>query len=264
MSEDAGAAGGTGGIPAGGPAGGESQQGGGGDNPAWGELLNVLPSQLHGVVKPHLQKWDQGVQQRFQQVHSQYEPWQGIADQGVTPDDVMQALGILQTINDDPQRVYEALAEHLGVGADEQGGAGEEEEFSGNEEYQDPRYDELQGQFQNMAQIMLAQHEQAVAEEEDQALDSHLSELTEKFGEYDERYVLAMMDTGMSGEDAVQQYQQLISQTAGQINRPPAPKILNPGGGLPSQAVNPSELTDKGRRDLVAQMLSAAAQQRQG
>lgn len=256
MSEGAGVE--SGGAPA--PAGQEQQ--GGGDNPAWNDLLGVLPTQLHPIVKPHLQKWDQGVQQRFQQVHSQFEPWQQLADQGLSPDDVMQALGILQTINDDPQRVYEALAEHLGVNG-EQGGAGEEEEEPAyGESYQDPRFDELQSGFQNMAQIMLAQHQEQVDAEEDQALDSHLNELKEKFGEYDERYVLAMMDTGMSGEDAVQSYQQLLSQSAGQINRPPAPTILSPGGGSPSQAVNPSELTDKGRRDLVAQMLQAASQQK--
>lgn len=255
----------TGGVESSAPVGvGEIQDDatGGGDNPAWGELLGVIPTQLHPIVKPHLQKWDQGVQQRFQQVHSQYEPWQNISDQGVTPDDVVQALGILQTINDDPQRVFEALAEHLGVSLD--GEQGEAETDEGVQEFNDPRFDELQSTVQNMANIILAQHQQQTEAEEDAALDAHLNDLKEKFGDYDERYVLAMMDTGMSGEDAVQQYQQLLSGAASQINRPPAPRILTPGGGLPSQAVNPSQLTDKGRRNLVVQMLESAQRESRG
>jgi len=236
----------------------EVQQPGGGDNPAWNDLLGILPTQLHGVVKPHLQKWDQGVNERFQQVHSQYQPWKNIADQGIAPDDVMQAMTILQTINENPQQVYEALAEHLGIG--EQGDAEVGDEEYGAEEEVDPRIAQLQQGYENMAAIIVGQHEEQQQAQEDQELDDYLSGLTEKFGEYDERYVLAMMDSGMSGEDAVQSFQNLVSEKASAINRPSAPSILSPGGGTPSQAINPAELDDKGRRSLVAQMLQSVAQ----
>ena len=235
---------------------------GGGDNPAWSELLGVLPTQLHGVVKPHLQKWDQNYQRDVQQVHSQYQPWQQFADQGIEPDDVTQAMQILQTMNENPQAVYEALAEHLGIS--EQGGAESEGEEYGAEEEEDPRYAELRQGYENLAQIVVGQHEEKQAAQEDKQLDDYLNQLTQTLGEYDERYVLALMDTGMSGEDAVREFQNLISEKAGAVNRPPAPTVMSPGGSPPSQAINPAELDDKGRRSLVAQMLQTVAQQNKG
>lgn len=242
------------------PQGGQPQ--GTGDNPAWADLLNILPTQLHGVVKPQLQKWDQGVQQKFQQVHSEYEPWKGLIDAGLSPDDVQYAVSIMNVINEDPQKLYDTLGEYLGIsnGANsEQGGADDSE--GSDDEYTDPRIQELEQGYQNLAQIALAQHQEREEAEADAELDNYLGQLKEQYGEYDEQYVLALMASGADGEQAVQQFQQLVEQAKVQQNRPPAPTIMGPGGGLPSQQINPSELNGKGRRELVANMLKGAAEQ---
>jgi hypothetical protein len=70
-------------------------------------LLGVLPSSLHSQVKPVLEKWDKGVQQRFEQVQSQYSPYKSFAEQQVSPNDIEVALGIAQQINADPAKFYE-------------------------------------------------------------------------------------------------------------------------------------------------------------
>src|SRR5678815_523547 len=88
------------------PVGNDSAQGEStGGNPAWQDILNVLPDSLHSTVKPALEKWDQGVQQRFQTVHSQYEPFKPFLDSGVDPQNINYALAILDKIENDPRSI---------------------------------------------------------------------------------------------------------------------------------------------------------------
>jgi hypothetical protein len=233
------------------------------DNPAWNELLGAVPSQLHGVIKPHLQKWDQGVQERFQKVHSDYEPWKPYAEAGISPDEVNYALNLLEAINTDPQRVYDALAQHLGIKGVPQNGSYPEQGESGTDEggFEDPRLQELEEGYKNLAQITLAQHQKEQDAEADAELDKYLKTLTEKFGEYDERYVLAMIGAGVDGEEAVQSFQEMVNTAKTAQNRPPSPTVMSPGGGLPSQTVNPNLMNEKDRKALLASMLQAASQQ---
>jgi len=248
-----------------------------GINPAWNELLGIMPTQLHPQMIPHLQKWDQGVQQQFQKVHSQYEPYKPFLDAQVDPQQIQYALQIMEHLNNNPRQIYDALAEFHGW--NEQGqtepNAPVTEDYSdlGNIVDEDPRISQLNEQVELMRNIMLAQYnEQQQAQmqqqqsqqeqQEDQALEEEFTTLKSKYGEFDERYVLGLMAAGTSAEDAVKSYNELVEQTL--QNRPgnSAPRVLGGGGGVPSNAINHSSLSDEDRRRLVVQRLQQAAQNR--
>ena len=55
-------------------------------NPAWGEILDKTPSQLHPMMIPVFQKWDKN----FQDVQSRYAPYKDYVDNNVSPDDIGQ------------------------------------------------------------------------------------------------------------------------------------------------------------------------------
>src|SRR6187399_3584926 len=92
--------------------GGQAQ--GTGNNPAWNKFLEVVPQDLHEKVTPLLQKWDSGVQDRFNKVHSEYEPWKGLKESGVDPELAQFGVNLVSALQNDPQMVFKALQEHYG------------------------------------------------------------------------------------------------------------------------------------------------------
>lgn len=228
----------------------------------YAEHLESLPESVRPLVEPIFKKWDADVTQRFQQVHSQYEPykaWEPIASE-YDPDTVQQAIQLAQVLNEDPRRVYDALAENFGY-ASEQGHADpdaeDDSEFDGP--VIDPRLQTVEEMTNAMAEIMLSQQRIQQEAQEDAELDAYLNDLKSKHGDYDEEYVLAHMHMGFSGEEAIAKYQQLIGQA--RQTAPVAPAILGSGGGLPSNAIDPAQLSTKDTKALVAQFLAQANNQ---
>lgn len=226
----------------------------------YAQYLEPLPESVRPLVEPAFKKWDADVTQKFQSVHSQYEglkPWESIAQSGYDPETAQQALALMQAINDDPEQVYRALAESFGFG--EQG----QTDPAGNvpdDEYVDPRFQTVEEMTNAMAEILLQQENARREAAEDAELDQYLNTLKQQHGDYDEDYVLAHMQLGMTGEQAVQKYQQMLQGF--QATRPgaTAPAVLGSGGSLPSQSIDPAKLSSKDTRDLVAQMLAQANQ----
>ena len=256
-------------VPEGGgesaPVGNDSAQGEStGGNPAWQDILNVLPDSLHSTVRPALEKWDQGVQQRFQTVHSQYEPFKPFLESGIDPQNINYALAILDKIENDPRSIYDALAEHNGW-AEQQGQP--ESEIDSNE-YDpenipdDPRLLRAEQLAEAVAEYTMQQHQEQLAAQEDAALDAHISDLKaqHEIAEDDQvadRFVLGLMLAGASAEDAFNEYVNMQSTVA---TRPrandSAPTVLGNSGGVPSTAIPRDQIRDpKARRALVAQML---------
>ncbi len=246
-----------------------------GPNPAWEPVLSVLPEQFHSVVTPHFQEWDKAAQQRIESVNSQlsqYEPYNKFVEHGITPEEVEQGLRLMYEINNNPRNVYDALAEAYKYNAQQP-----ETPVANNDNGEvDPDNPLAQlppevlaqlGQqgdlLQTVAQIVL---NDATAKQESAAdadLENELSAAREKHGEFDERYVLAMMQNGYSADEAAQEFQNFQQSIA---PKPFAPTVLgnNSGGGagLPSNAIDVTKLSQKDTRSLVAQYLQQAAQQR--
>jgi len=253
------------------------------DNPAWSDFLGAIPAGMHEMVKPHLRKWDEGVNQRISQVHSEYADFKPFKESGVSRETLEQAYGIWQAINENPQEVYKLLGESYGFANQpipqeqnpQQGQVNPQQEQQINQpsgdEYElgqggqfNPEIARLQAMTENMAQIMLQQHQaQQAAQEEAQAdaeLDKELSDAKAKYGDF-LRFVLSYVNTGMSVDAAVNAYKAFRNEVLSSHNRPGAPTVISGSGPLPSQQIDPSKLNGKDTRNLVAEMVKASRQQ---
>lgn len=240
-----------------------------GQNPAWNDVLSVIPEQYHQQVTPYFQKWDQSAQTRIEEVNGRlksFEPYQQFVEHGIDPGELEQGLRLMYEINNNPRAVYDALAEAYNLTPQQvqdlaNGNKEEEEE---NPYLQDPRIDQLQQGLDLVGQVVLQDQQRRMAEQADAELDAELKSLESKYGNFDERYVLALMANGASGDDAVKAFQELTNTVIQNNPRPFAPNVMGGSGGssgLPSQAIDPTKLSGQETRALVAQMLNAARRQ---
>ena len=242
-----------------------------GPNPAWNDVLSVLPEQFHGVVTPHFQKWDQAAQSRIEAANAKvkdYEPYQGFVDHGIEAGEIENSLRLMYEINNNPQKVWEALAQTYNLGA----GTGNEQTPAANEgeppNFQDPRFNELQQGIELVSQIVLQDQQAKASAKADAEVDSEIESIKAEFadnGGIDERFILGMMRNGLDATHIAQTWTEMRNGPLQNNPLPFAPNVMgNSGGGtgLPSQAIDPTKLSGKGTRDLVAQMLAAEFGQR--
>lgn len=240
--------------------GGNDESAGGGGNPAWQSFLDVLPTQLHPTVTPVLQQWDKGVQDRFNELHSQYEPYkpyEEIIKAGVDPQNIEWALGIMQKIDEDPRSVYDALKKEFGADWEDVVSNAETPE-PGDEGYVDPEILQLRAVVSELAQREVSREENAKSLQQDKVLDDLMTNLHETHGDFDEGLVLALMAQDVKPEDAIARVNTLVEQAVEASKRPAAPKIMS-HGGVASPPVIPANMNSKNKRELVAQMLQNAA-----
>jgi hypothetical protein len=256
-------------IPVAEPA--EPAEGGDGINPAWNDLLAVVPSQLHSQVTPFLKDWDKNYQEGINKVHSQYEPYKNLVENKVKPEDIDYALQLAQAIETDPTEVAKKLAEFTGLSlaeakqeikdADEQGQFDETD----SEFLKHPKVVEMQTMLQTMAQLLVQQNADEQAKAEDAALAKELEDLKEAHGEFDVDWVitkaLAFPETPL--EDLVTAYKEHEKGILEKA-RKPGPKVMKSGGSAPDNQLDVKTLDDKGRRDTITKILEAAHREAQG
>ena len=86
-----------------------------GINPNWNGLLEVLPdSYLKGKVQPFLEEFDRNNNKRFEKVQQQFAPYQELVDNQIPYEDVRTAFMLRNEIQQNPQVIFEKLAQHLG------------------------------------------------------------------------------------------------------------------------------------------------------
>lgn len=243
---------------------------GGGDstNPAWSELLSVVPEMLHSQVTPHLEKWDKNYQEGINKVHSQYESYKPYLENNISPDQINYALQLVNAIDERPADVISALQEYHNL----QNGGGQQEPQAGEqgqvgeteipEFINHPEFQKMNKMVETMAQLLVQQNYSQKEAEEDQALSQELDELHAKHGDYDEEWVLtrAANNPNIPLEQHVEAYKEFETRIRTESRRPPGPKVMGAGGIAPDNQVDPKSLDDKGRRSMVAQILASAAQ----
>lgn len=262
-----------------GNAGPETQQtDNNGDNPAWKGLMDAMPSSLHGQIRPHLQEWDRGVQQRFQQVQSQYAPYKQFLDGGISADDLIRGQQLMQLIATDPRTFYDRMTAHYSEewglnGNGDQGQSGNEEDnfgdFGDPEDQQDNPFakelaaarqeiEQMRGNQDTMAQYMASQVQQRYEQEADQQVEQEFNAVVEKYGELDQPKVnlivsLALQNDMTVADAADQVFAMLGTQTP---QPPPPPRVVSTTGGTPTAPpINPGNLSGRERRSLVASIL---------
>lgn len=232
-------------------------------HPAWKEILDVIPEELHDVVRPTLEKWDSGVNKRFQSLHSQYEPFKQFQD--IDPEALQLAVSLMQRIEDDPKGVYDLMGQTYGFVTEQQGAEPEmgTEDFDLDEQ-DDPRLAQELAQLRSEQEQLRLQNEQLLqAQQNEQAeleLEAYLEHLHDTQGDFDEDFVIALMANGIDGTQAVARFNDIISRASQQVEEAPpqAPAVMGSSGTVPSRQIDPVALSGRETKDLVAQMLEQA------
>lgn len=242
-----------------------NSQTGQGQNPAWNEFYEAIPEnyreEVQPLIDPVLQKWDQGVQKRFES----YKPFEKYVNDQVDPQAIDYAMGLLNTLNDNDgaMQVWEQLGSYL----EKEGLLGQEEDEDDDEEEFDwnslpaplrKQIEQLQGGFSTLAEAQLMERQKQMDDADDAALDAELKNLKETYGEYDEDWVLAKMVNGMDAEEAVKSYHEWYDQALQARNRPKPFKALGSGSGeFPSGngEFNPRKASSREITDMIAQRL---------
>jgi hypothetical protein len=242
-------------------------QGQGGGNPAWQEYLEPIPQEYHEKVRPVLEKWDKGVQERFNQVHQQYEPWKPIIDAGVDPETASFSINLLNAINENPQQVWEAIGNYYQLNGKpgSSSGQGLEEPDQPEEDPYANRVSQLERQNQIMAQHLVRRREEELEAQASAELDRELTEQRQKNkarGDFNEEFVLAQMQNGKSTEEAVNAYYAFRDNEIKKYRQ--MPLIMGSGGGVPQFGnTDVRKMSDKDANNLVVQMLAQAKAQNQ-
>lgn len=248
------------------PEGGESL------NPAWNDLLGVVPEMLHSQVTPYLQQWDKNYQDSLNKVHSEYEPYKPYLENNVTPEQINYAMQVMQAVEERPQDVIAALQEYQKTINGEtqettQGAPNTTEQGQDDipEFLQHPEVQRMKQMVETMSQILVQQNMANQQTAEDQALAEELSSLQTKFkdkGGFDEEWVLtrAANNPQVPMEKHVEAFITWKQGLLAEARKPPAAKVLSGGGSAPDNQADLKKLDDKGRRALVAQMLETATQ----
>lgn len=244
-------------------------------NPAWQPVLEKLPESLHPLVRPELEAWDKGVQEKLEGLRNEYsqqldvfKDYQRFIDDGVDFNTAATALDVYRQINDDPQAVYDAIGKFFNLTPAQAAEVAETlDDVSGDglDDLADPRISQL---TKEVEELKAALSERATAEEQkrqDEQLNQELSQLKEKHGEFDEQFVLTqMVGMGIPAEKAVQNYLNMVEKIRGESapSEPaaPAPKVTSANGGsIPiSPSKRTSEMSGRETRELVVEMLKSA------
>jgi hypothetical protein len=239
---------------------------GNGFNPAWNPLLEKLPTEFHNIIAPTLREWDSGVQKRFQDVQSQYAPYKNYVEQKVDPDQINTALQVAQLLRDNPRFVYDKMVEQYG---EEWGVYDQGDEDDGADGFDadmpdigaHPAIQQIQAQQQAIAEFQQAQIEQQEKTKIDAEIERDFAAVSEKYGELSQQDVEMVVSLALSKNVPVTQAADQVFTYAPRQQTAPGhnlPNIVPPGGGVPSQAINPATLDDKATRSLVQSMLKNA------
>lgn len=250
------------------PQGGQGDQGTPGGHPAFQEIYTVLPQEFHDKVQPVLKQWEQNVNQRFEQVHSKYGPWDNFIKQGVEPEQVGWAVNMLNMLEQNPREVYDRIGQYFQfngqptqnpTGGQGQGDQGPQQQQLNDDPYAE-RFTAAERQLRLMTDYLVQQREQTAQQEADKWLDNVMADATKKYGKFDEKFVAAQMAGGASIEQAVQAFQQLRQQWGAP---PPPPLITGAGGGIANMNTDIRKMKDEQVSSLAAQYLESAFRQGQ-
>lgn len=244
----------------------EDSQGPAGYSEFASQILKEAPDEHKSILEPYIKKWDSGTQRRFQDLHNQYKPYK---DLGWDEDTLGQMAEVYRVLNEEPERLYEALRDTLELSEEEQNVVEEsqsDQDFQGLPPEITAQLTQQQQVLEALAQWVIQQDKQSTETMEDQEFESYMGLLKEEFGDFDEKYVVAMIANGTDGEAAVKQWQamaQEILQKANQATEGLPPAVLSSAGGGAVAQPEPQSLgsvDSKDIRQLITNVMTQANQ----
>lgn len=197
------------------------------DNPNWKPLLDAVPNDLHPLIKPHLEAWDKGVQERFKQIHDQYDPYKQFVENKVDPRHIGQGLDILGQISDNPAAFVKKVDEVYNLSligpqvapesAPQTGGDNEYDEFDFGDNVditKHPAFKQIAAALESVQKQVETQTQTQQEQQELEDFEAYLDELNDKYkdqGGINRELVTAYMSQGLDGDTAVKAYQDQIT-----------------------------------------------------
>lgn len=248
-----------------------TSEGSGRDNPAWNDLLNVIPTQFHSVIKPRLKEWDRNYG-ALAEKYSRYKQYENISDT-----DMQNSVNLYNMLNTDPNEVLRRLQQYLGVSKQEAQEIVAEatEENKTPSDNNAPAIDPQIAQMQQQMQLMQAQYahtqQQQLEDHYSRQIDSDLKALIQQHGQIDVGDILNRyrMQNDRGEEPSIQrafeEQQAFINSYMAAhgitpTTKPAPPQVLAPSGGMPSNTEQISLKTATDRVAAVKFMLGTANQ----
>jgi hypothetical protein len=258
-------------MPAEGTESGLNNGGTNGLNPEWNEALSAIPSEYHEKLIPHFQKWDNGVNEKLQSATSTYEPYKEFADNNIDPEHLKASLNLAYALETDPEAVYKALAAEFGN--NESPNEGPPKETSTEDIDWDSlppqavemlqKYPQLTEQVNTMQEILMHQHEERQAKEEDAQLETMYKSMADsnplfaelnKDGKF-EPFVNGLIMSDYGEKEILEAFEELIDHVRSYDRKPKAPVLLGSGGFMPEKAIRPRDMTEQQAKETALQML---------
>lgn len=249
-------------------------------NPFWGEVEKLTGPNVYKIIQPHLAKADTAARQRVEAVNQSFAPWKELEAEGINPQQVRQAMGVVQQLNTNPEQVYQSLQEFLTregrmpnqaelkreVAEDIQ-----DEENGNQPDPRDAQLAALKEQIERLGgfvtQQFTSQQQQAAAQEADSWLEGEAQRLTQTHGysaeDMKEIVRIAAFQAQQTGQDpdnldAAAAHFNSLRDRFRTAPRPgaSAPRLpMGPGGGSPQQTSDPASLSKEDRIAAAAAVL---------
>jgi type VI protein secretion system component VasK len=231
------------------------------------DFLKNVPDSDRAVVSRYIKDWDAGVTKRFQEIHSQYEPYKQLGD----VQKLQQAIEVYDLLDNSPEIIYETLKQHFGEMQQQQPQPVDQQTPQAQQQQLNPqlqqaldpflaplqqKLQEQQGLMEKMAQVILQGNQREQEAAEDRALDQYLSELETRHGKFDQRAILMGLYEGKDGDVAVKEWKDSLAQYAPQPQQNNVPPPLG-GGSVPNDSVDVGQMSDKDVRALTANVFAA-------
>ena len=243
-----------------------------GGHPAWNEILSQIPEMLHDKVRPALEKWDKGVQEKLAEYTRTYDPYKPIVGQPV--DEIEAGLQMVRLLNENPKQFYDQLREFYKFESSGQGQATspntDAETLDLSEFAEDPRIKALEAQQQALIEQWNTQQAAQQAAQAETWLKTRQAEITTKLEPTgitpDWDYILNKAATiaQKSGnhdaalDQATAEYTAMVNKFRTPVANTTAPPVMSPTGTMPASTFDPTTMEADDRKKLMSQMLSQA------
>lgn len=230
-------------------------------NPMYQEYLEQIPEDYRDQVQEVFQDWDKNVTQRFQAISEEVSPYRELID-NYDPRVLTAGVNLLSQIADDPQRVYDQLAESYNLGNSKESDSDKKEETSvaDTENGWEAQLSAQQQMIDELRMQIESQSQERSNDKELEEFQAYMENLRETKGDYDSDYVLSKIAAGTSPEDAVDAYHELVTELRGsqEMQEEKPPVVLGGSSGVESSDINFAEISDKETKDIVTQLLKQA------
>jgi len=240
------------------------------------QFLSNIPAADRAVVGRYIKDWDAGVTKKFQSYADRIKKYEALGPE----DQLTQYVNFANNFRANPEAVFRLMWE----GLQEQYGEGFEQEllrilaveqemneynpFDEQQDYEQQEYDPNEVFQQNVVSELeelrswREQQEAAAAEaEEFEQLDQVLGAMHQRFGDFDDDFILLRLGNHGDINRAMQEWNQMVQKYGGGGSpQRQAPKVMGGQGGVPTDNVDITKLRGKERRAVIANMLAASDQ----